>query len=469
MTEQRTEPKTEPETKDKENRELRAGLGAKPRTQPGTEWNIMPVTDLWRRLYRPVEGVAWTAVAITMVLVFLLPLTATERGVMVALIITLSICLALYFHVFLPRFPGQAWIYALLVIADMAVVATAEYLVSSHGVRLDLVYAILVALGGLSGGLGLAVGGSFLAFLSSMAAESLATSFSPLLLLTHSVQLLGLLIVGYTSSFMANVIHQQSWEAAGRNRELALLLEANRTVTASLNLYETLPRLAERIAIGLPATFCRICLMDRQGRHLVTYGVYPLRPVVGWRPALGQRCDVLTLPRHREAVQTGRPVIIRQDDPSMCMEEKECSSLYFFGLKSACLVPIVFEKTTLGMICVGEERSWQRVAFDQDKLDLLQALASQVAVVINNSRLYQSTQRQVERTAVLNEVARAIGSTIELDDLLQLIYKQLSRVIPTDTYYVALYDQNEQALDLVLIIDDGKRFLLGGSRRAWDW
>ena len=110
------------------------------------------------------------------------------------------------------------------------------------------------------------------------------------------------------------------------------------------------------------------------------------------------------------------------------------------------------------MICVGEERSWQRVAFDQEKLNLLQALASQVAVVINNSRLHQSTQRQVERTAVLNEVARAIGSTIELDDLLQLIYKQLSRVIPTDTYYVALYDQNDKRSDLVLMIDDGKRF-----------
>lgn len=423
-----------------------------------TEPKIMPVADVWRRFYRPIEVTAWASLVVALALTFWLPLTAAEQEAMVALTILLGAYLALYFHWLLPRFPGRVWIHTLLVIADVAVVACAEYVLSRHGARLDMVYAIVVALGGVTGGLGLAIAGSVLAFLASIAAEALTTAFSPALLLTHGIQLLGFLIVGYMSSFMADVIRQQNWEAAGRNRELALLLEANRIVTASLNLYETLPRLAERIATGLPATFCRICLMDRQARHLVTYGVYPLRPVAGWRPSLGQRCEVAALPRHREAIEAGRPVIVRQDDPGLCMAEKECSALYFFGLKSACLVPIVFEHTTLGMICVGEERNWKRVPFDQEKLSLLQALASQVAVVINNSRLHQSTQRQVERTAVLNEMARAIGSTIELNDLLELIYKQLSRVIPTDTYYVGLYDRGDQALDLVVVIDDGHRF-----------
>jgi diguanylate cyclase (GGDEF)-like protein len=34
----------------------------------------------------------------------------------------------------------------------------------------------------------------------------------------------------------------------------------------------------------------------------------------------------------------------------------------------------------------------------------------------------------------------------------------LSRVIPTDTYYVALYDQADQTLNLVVVIDGGHRF-----------
>jgi diguanylate cyclase (GGDEF)-like protein len=60
--------------------------------------------------------------------------------------------------------------------------------------------------------------------------------------------------------------------------------------------------------------------------------------------------------------------------------------------------------------------------------------------------------------AVLNEVARAISSTIEMEPLLDLIYRQLSRVISTDTYFVGLFNSQEQALEMPIVIDDGQRF-----------
>ncbi len=75
-----------------------------------------------------------------------------------------------------------------------------------------------------------------------------------------------------------------------------------------------------------------------------------------------------------------------------------------------------------------------------------------------NVQSYQSFRRQTERLAVLNEVARAIGSTIELNDLLELVYQQLSRVILTDTYYVSVYDPQEDAADMRILIDNGQRF-----------
>ena len=90
-------------------------------------------------------------------------------------------------------------------------------------------------------------------------------------------------------------------------------------------------------------------------------------------------------------------MIVRQEEGSLCMDSKECGTLFFPGMKSACLVPIVLEHETLGMICVGEARNWQRQPFDSDKLSLLQALANEVAVVINNTQLHQAKQRQVDR------------------------------------------------------------------------
>ena len=95
---------------------------------------------------------------------------------------------------------------------------------------------------------------------------------------------------------------------------MGLLLDANRTVTASLNLYETLPALAEKIAHGLPSTFCRIGLLDEERGHLITYGVHPIRKLDGWHAALGERCLLEELPRHLEAVRSEKPVIVRQED-----------------------------------------------------------------------------------------------------------------------------------------------------------
>lgn len=72
--------------------------------------------------------------------------------------------------------------------------------------------------------------------------------------------------------------------------------------------------------------------------------------------------------------------------------------------------------------------------------------------------LTNATRRQIERMAALNQVARATSSTIEMDSLLELTYQQLRRVIPTDTYYVGLYEAGSDFVELPIVYDDGKHF-----------
>jgi diguanylate cyclase (GGDEF)-like protein len=72
--------------------------------------------------------------------------------------------------------------------------------------------------------------------------------------------------------------------------------------------------------------------------------------------------------------------------------------------------------------------------------------------------LTNSTRRQIERMGVLNQVARATGSTIEMNALLKLTYEQLRRVIPTDTYYVGLHELTQDFIDLHIVFDLGNHF-----------
>ena len=193
---------------------------------------------------------------------------------------------------------------------------------------MELIYAIVVGMAGITSGPRKAVVAGLLAavYAARDPHQPPGRSGDRLSLALH---LAGFTALGSVSGLMADTIRRQSLATAGRNRELALLLDANRTVTASLNLYETLPTLAEKIAHGLPATFCRIGLVDDEHGHLITYGVHPIRAAgpSGRRPR--RALHLGGLPRHMEAVGTERPVIVRQEEGRDAWIHSECATLFF--------------------------------------------------------------------------------------------------------------------------------------------
>jgi hypothetical protein len=69
----------------------------------------------------------------------------------------------------------------------------------------------------------------------------------------------------------------------------------------------------------------------------------------------------------------------------------------------------------------------------------------------------ETIQRQTH-LAVLNQVARVLSSTLEMDQLLELIYEEQSRVIHADTYFVGWHHAGDDVIQIPILIDDGKRY-----------
>ena len=203
------------------------------------------------------------------------------------------------------------------------------------------------------------------------------TDLSVLSVLAAVFHFLVFLMAGLLTSSLTGIIRQQGRAVDRRNRDLALLLDTVATASASLDLGATLPLLAEKLARELPATFCRICLLDAEGQHLVTRGVFPLRPLEGWQPGTEQGCALDGLYRSQEALGTGQVVVVVQDDPNLAMSEAERAALFFDGIRSACLVPLMSQGRQLGLISIGEARRSEREPFDHEKVDLLRTIAAQ--------------------------------------------------------------------------------------------
>src|SRR6202034_268753 len=96
-------------------------------------------------------------------------------------------------------------------------------------------------------------------------------------------------------------------------------------------------------------------------------------------------------------------------------------------------------------------------SFTPAELRLLLALGHQIGMAVENSFLVQQTSRRSEELHVLNEIGRALSSTLNKEDLLRKIWEELRRLFDVENFYIVGLDpvRDEVVFDLEII--DGMR------------
>ena len=167
----------------------------------------------------------------------------------------------------------------------------------------------------------------------------------------------------------------------------------------------------------------------------------------------------------REAGSSLTGYIIRTRKPLLIKEEVVTTTrelgidMVVEGAEPKCWlgVPMISHEEVVGVIAVQSTR--ESNVYDEDHQRLLEAIASQAASAVANARAYQELQKRVRELAAFNEVGRALGSTLKLEEQLKIIYEQARGVMPADHFYVALYHPaDEEAgaeLEFVFNIQDG--------------
>jgi len=105
--------------------------------------------------------------------------------------------------------------------------------------------------------------------------------------------------------------------------------------------------------------------------------------------------------------------------------------------RSELAVPIQVKSQVIGVLDV---QSAEPEAFDKDDLFTLHMLADQVAVALENTRLFEREREQRELAEALEEAAAAVSSTLDPDHVLDRILEQVERVVAGDTFNVMLLE-----------------------------
>lgn len=138
----------------------------------------------------------------------------------------------------------------------------------------------------------------------------------------------------------------------------------------------------------------------------------------GWddnQKVIGQRVSMTSQTPNRQVIETQEPVIIndtRQDYPEYFSAELHAEALSWLG------VPLTYGTNILGIMVVDKDRP---NFFTQDDIGVILAFANQVAVALQNARLFDEAHQQVRQLAALTEVAQSLNQALDLNEVLNLV------------------------------------------------
>ncbi|MFA5801744.1 MAG: HD domain-containing phosphohydrolase [Thermoleophilia bacterium] len=168
------------------------------------------------------------------------------------------------------------------------------------------------------------------------------------------------------------------------SERLMLMLEVSSTVSSSLKIDQVLQVLSERIVEAIGVTFCHVLLLDEKGDHLRMVAAHPARSME-WEDTMGASLSLDELPDYRKALQSHAAVVVggRREGPAETMPEKQREQMC--SAKSLLLYPLVVGDQAVGVVSVGEHRSWERSPLSSEKAVLCQTIVNQGAVAVGNA------------------------------------------------------------------------------------
>lgn len=119
-------------------------------------------------------------------------------------------------------------------------------------------------------------------------------------------------------------------------------------------------------------------------------------------------------------------------------------------------VPLRIRNQVTGVLAI---EAANKNAYDEEDEHLLMTVADQIAVAIDNARLFEATRKQAERLALLNRISNAVSTTLDLSDLLEALYREISTAFDHDEFLVVLHEEAVNGLHLLFGMMNGVRVL----------
>src|SRR6266545_4358405 len=217
-------------------------------------------------------------------------------------------------------------------------------------------------------------------------------------------------------------------------RHLRVLTETIAAVNSTLDLQEVLGLVASKVAEALEADACFVYLYDDQADELVL------------RATHGTRVEEMTrTPRMKPGegitgtAAADRAPIMIAEQAHLDERFKAFPNLPEDQYESILAVPILAREKLAGALNVRTEEPRE---FLEAEIDLLVAIAAQVAQTIEHAKLYADAQARVSELEALAKISEAVSDSLYLEELLEAIVKTTMDAVGATGAALVLEDGN---------------------------
>mgnify|MGYP005842121631 FL=1 len=211
-----------------------------------------------------------------------------------------------------------------------------------------------------------------------------------------------------------------------RTRELSTLLEVSHNVVSTLDLELLLGLILDQLKVVVDYSGATIFVLEDSELAIVAY-----RGPISDREMAELRLPLARARPNQEVVTSRKPLIIpdvREDSPMARLFQESAGDRLettYGYIRSWMGVPLIVKERVIGMLTLDHGEPGH---YSHRHAHLVLAFANQVAVAIENARLYAEARRRVDENRTLFAVQQAVTGRLDPDAVLQLIADEARRL-----------------------------------------
>lgn len=218
--------------------------------------------------------------------------------------------------------------------------------------------------------------------------------------------------------------------------ELATLYEASIAISTHWDDQDVLNTLIRQMVHAIDVTRGFIASWSKEDNIGFIEAEFSLGETAPSENRLHQTIDLAHRPVLQNMVYQQRPIFLHRNNPNLNPAEREVMAQA--GCLSRLIMPLMTKGETIGWIELWETR--YEHTFTADEVRMSRALASQIAVALQNTQYLQQTQQTLEETTALYRVASALATLQDTQTIMSIVLQEYLQALNLKQGSVVIFD-----------------------------